>query len=225
MEQVHSDRLHLGCGLTSPPGWLNVDGSWQVELANRPRLRNLLVKTRILPQHRADIPWGKGIRRLDLRDPLPFPDGSFGAIYTSHALEHLYQAQAVELLGECVRVLRPGGVLRVVVPDLHACVERYLAAKGRGDSAAADRLMEQLCFYDRSAGAGVMGLYYRLTSFHQHKWMYDIESLLPALRKAGLAQVEACGILESRIAEISEVEDPTRIANGEGIVGEGIKPS
>lgn len=48
----------------------------------------------------------------------PFQDHSVSKIYTSHALEHLKIQSVLPLLKECFRVLCPGGVIRIVVPDV-----------------------------------------------------------------------------------------------------------
>ena len=52
-----SDCLHLGCGLTAPNDWLNVDGSLQVVFARRPRLKRALVRLGVYPRSQAAIPW------------------------------------------------------------------------------------------------------------------------------------------------------------------------
>ena len=57
--------------------------------------------------------------------PIPLPDGSVKALYASHLLEHLDDEQAARLLREFQRVLRPGGLLRPVVPDLPRHVDEY----------------------------------------------------------------------------------------------------
>lgn len=78
----------------------------------------------------------------DLREPLPFPDGAFAVVYHSHVLEHLDPEQGARLLGECGRVLEPGGLVRVVVPDLETKAVLYLeklrAAAAAGTAAARD---------------------------------------------------------------------------------------
>jgi SAM-dependent methyltransferase len=55
---------------------------------------------------------------MDLRYPLRFPDSSIAGIFTEHTLEHLTYSQNESLLRECLRVLKPGGWIRIVVPDL-----------------------------------------------------------------------------------------------------------
>jgi len=79
-----SNRLHLGCGLTAPDDWLNVDGSLQVLFAQRPKLKQALVSVGLYPRSQAAIPLPTNILRLDLRKRLPFPDECFVAVYSSH---------------------------------------------------------------------------------------------------------------------------------------------
>jgi predicted SAM-dependent methyltransferase len=85
--------LHLGCGTDVRSGWLNVD-SWA-----RP----------------GDAP--AGVHLVDLRQELPWLDGEFDAVYSSHFLEHLTSEEAHDLLVRCRRVLKPGGVSRHCLPD------------------------------------------------------------------------------------------------------------
>ena len=62
----------------------------------------------------------------DITKGLPFRDNEFHAVYHSHVLEHLQPADGEKLLDECFRVLRPGGVLRIVVPNLEQIATLYL---------------------------------------------------------------------------------------------------
>jgi len=103
---------NLGCGGSTHPDWLNFD------------FRELTPD--VLPH--------------DLRTPLPLPDASCAAVYSSHVLEHFNRAQAPRFLRECWRVLRPGGILRLVVPDLETIARLYLEnlqAALAGDAQAA----------------------------------------------------------------------------------------
>lgn len=54
--------------------------------------------------------------------PLPFPDGTVEEVRASHVLEHLTFRQASEALRDWFRVLQPGGVIRVAVPDVRKCL-------------------------------------------------------------------------------------------------------
>ena len=92
--------LNLGCGERFHPEWVNLD------------------------LH----PSNPSVQAWDLQADLPFPDASFDAVYHSHVLEHFSMAAGLRLLGRCRRVLRPGGTLRVVVPDLERIVRLYMTS-------------------------------------------------------------------------------------------------
>lgn len=61
--------------------------------------------------------------------PWPFADASAEAILASHVLEHLTLADARRFLSECARILRPGAVLALAVPDM----DRFIEAWRTGD--------------------------------------------------------------------------------------------
>jgi predicted SAM-dependent methyltransferase len=64
----------------------------------------------------------------NLRAGIPFPEGSFEVVYHSHVLEHFSRPEAVAFLRECRRVLKKGGIIRIVVPDLESLARTYLQA-------------------------------------------------------------------------------------------------
>jgi predicted SAM-dependent methyltransferase len=222
-------RLHLGCANIAPPGWTNLDGSWNAWMAGHPVLRGLLRVFRMLPPGQLDIAWPGNIRVHDVRRGLPFPVGAFGAIYASHFLEHLHFEEARHLLRECFRVLQPGGFLRLVVPDLQLLVREYLEeldGQGLAPDCAADRLCRRLDMRAPQQGRGhlLYRVYSSVKDFHTHKWMYDGESLGRRMLEAGFVSVSRRAYLESDIAGIEEVERRERFDNHRGICLEGMKP-
>ena len=92
--------LNLGCGARYHPEWVNLD---------------------LYPQSPA-------VQKWDLRNGLQFPNDSFDLVYHSHVLEHFPRKLARMVLEECIRVLVPGGLVRVVVPDLEGMAREYLEA-------------------------------------------------------------------------------------------------
>ena len=232
MASQPASRLHLGCGLNVVEGWLNVDGSWNARLAKYPRLRRALATAHVIPPESAKVEWRGDLRILDVRDPLPFATGSYEAIYASHLLEHLYLDDALRLLHECFRVLRPGGVLRLVVPDLGAIVREYNGQQPFHNSAeyqsmpAADRMNRRLLFRGASPPRGnvFMRVYAALKDFQTHKWMYDADSLVAHVRGVGFAEAAERALHESRIPDIDRIEHPGRVLQGEGICVEAVKP-
>lgn len=222
---LNSEYLHLGCGLNAPESWLNVDGSLQVIFAKKPRVKQVLVNLGLYSRHQAEIPWPSNILHSDLRKPLPFRDNQFVAVYSSHTLEHLFHSEAITLVNECFRVLKPGGICRIVVPDLAAAICRYLAnAQDHDADIAAYHFMEELLVHSRAPQKGLLGLYHRLVGFHQHKWMYDAASLRKLLIDAGFVNVTNPASQEGRLPDLARIENPNRIEDGAGVVAEGIKP-
>ena len=232
-ESNHSLRLNLGCGLHTPPGWVNIDGSWNARLAKHPWFREFLSTVHLMPAGKADIPWSSNIFLHDIRKKLPFADGSASAVYASHVLEHLYREEGRQLIVESFRVLASGGVLRVVVPDLNLIIREYLGERPFGELTgeaaglpAADRVNERLLMrWPSPARSHVLyRIYESWQDFHSHKWMYDAESLVALLQSVGFVEAQRKECLDSRLDDIKKVEDPGRVANGAGVAVECVKP-
>jgi SAM-dependent methyltransferase len=228
----HHERLNLGCGPNAPANWLNVDGSWNAWLSNHAFLRKTLKAIRVISKNSPGAEWNVRPLVHDLTKPLPFEENSVSVIYGAHVLEHLYLADAQRLLGECKRVLRPGGVIRLVVPDLRSMVASYLKNKNGGSPSAsekitaADKLNESLGFRSPAPPSGnpLFKFYYLWKDFHHHKWMYDSDSLIRYMENSGFAAVRERGYLESDIPGIAEVEEAGRVLDDAGICVEGRKP-
>jgi predicted SAM-dependent methyltransferase len=73
---------------------------------------------------------GEGIVQGDML-ALPYADGSVDEIFCSHALEHLSFADAPKALAEWLRVLRTGGTLTLVVPNMEWVAAAYLHGTDR----------------------------------------------------------------------------------------------
>ncbi|OVE73777.1 hypothetical protein BVX94_02895, partial [bacterium B17] len=66
------------------------------------------------------------VKKFNVLDKLPFDDESFDVVYHSHLLEHLARSEALGFVAETFRVLKKGGITRVVVPDLEKIARIYL---------------------------------------------------------------------------------------------------
>lgn len=226
-------RINLGCGPDAPANWINVDGSWNAWFTHHPGLRRFFESIGLFRKGSGEQ-WKVRPLVHDITKPLPFPANSVSAIYGSHVLEHLYRSDAVQLLADCKRVLKPGGILRLVVPDVQTMARNYLAMKashrestdhGEGE-AAADLLNDQLGFRSSAppTGSFIFKFYDVWKDFHHHKWMYDADSLAKLMTGAGYSSVAEKGFCQSDIPGIEEVEVGPRVLDGVGACVEGKKP-
>jgi SAM-dependent methyltransferase len=69
----------------------------------------------------------KGVKYVNLLNEFPFSEGEFQVVYHSQVLEHFPKENALAFMNECYKILQPGGIIRVVVPDLEFLCTRYLS--------------------------------------------------------------------------------------------------
>ncbi len=144
--------LNLGCGSRYHPDWINID---------------------IAPQ-------GPEVIQIDLRRGVPLPDDSCDVVYHAAVLEHLRRSDAKAFLAECYRVLKPGGIVRVGVPDLEIICQLYLSkltAALNGEKTAAHdydwitlELVDQIV---REKGGGGMLDYLRQNPLPNETFVYE----------------------------------------------------
>ena len=170
--------VNLGAGTAPLPGWLNVD----------------------LVGMTADLPW-------NLTRDLPFPAASVGAVLLEHVLEHFPARAGLDLLRRVHRVLMPGGVVRVAVPDMGAYMRSYC---GDGSFIVANRP-------DRPTPMLAVA---EVVYSHGHRSAWDGESLVALLRAAGFESCAVTPFGESRLAPVPD--NPERKA--ESVYVEGVKP-
>ena len=112
-------KVNIGSGTTVADGWINYDRSIYFQLAKYRSLRKLLYKFNLIDKRTYELPSiAKSIVRRDVRRGLPLKSESVEFIYCSHFLEHIRHEEAIKVLKECHRVLKKGGWIRVVCPDL-----------------------------------------------------------------------------------------------------------
>jgi predicted SAM-dependent methyltransferase len=141
-------RLHLGCGKRYIPGFIHID------LADFPH-----------------IDYKHDIRHLPM-----FAENSVDLIYCCHAFEYFDRVEGLEVLGEWYRVLKPGGILRLAVPDFEALVKVYLQY---GDLSLIHGPLYGRMAIHTPTGEKVI----------YHKTVYDFSSLKEILEKAGFRNV------------------------------------
>ena len=182
-----SRLLNVGCGRRYDRRWVNLD------LASR----------------------DASVVQHDITQGIPYADNSFDAVYHSHVFEHLKPEQGERLLKDCFRVLAPGGVLRIVVPDLEKIAQLYLQkhqhAWSGDETAAVDynwmkmELLDQLV---REQSGGRMGPYMASTAiqnsdFVRHRvgdefWLCRVPTEIETVREPSLTMRIRRGTRSSR---------------------------
>jgi predicted SAM-dependent methyltransferase len=127
---------------------------------------------------------------IDLRFPLPFDDATWAGVYSHHVLEHIEYHQACALLKEIHRVLRPGGLVRIVVPDGERVLRAYASADPR-EREQLRRLFEPFGDFFQTPMEAV-NCQFRSGKFNRHHYAWDYETLALRLGDAGLRDIRPC---------------------------------
>ena len=163
-------RLNLGSGFHPKPGWINVD----------------------LIDENSDL-------QLDLREELPFGDGSASEIYTEHFFEHLsytspadslarqletpeHPSDAMTFLRQCWRVLVPGGRFDIVVPDAEVALKDYVAHD-------AQRFQNDDWWGPKWCDTPMHRVNYVFRQGREHQYAYDHETLRRILENVGFVDI------------------------------------
>jgi predicted SAM-dependent methyltransferase len=145
-------KINIGNGPFKHEGWINVDCS---------------------------ISLNKDVVACDLRRKWPLRSGSAKYIFSEHVFEHFgYPDEIGHILKECHRILKPGGVLRVIVPN----AERYLRAYAEDDEAFVREVGGE-----SASKLSVVNVMMRENGFH--KYAYDYSELQRVLLSAGFRNV------------------------------------
>ncbi len=190
--------VQYGCGLSAPEGWLNYDTSPTL------RLQRLPLVGAMMP----GVKFPKGVSVGDVRKGLPLASQSVDRVYCSHVLEHLALDDCRAALRETFRVLKPGGVFRLVLPDLEAQTRAYLENVGNPD--APHDFMRGALLGAESRPKGLKGLMVQWLGNSRHMWMWDYPALSAELEKAGFVQIRRAQFADSGEAAFEAVEDPGR---------------
>lgn len=153
MRAASDYNLNVGCGPNGRPGFINVDYAWQpgVDFC------------------------------CDITKPLPFGSQSSNGIFSEHCLEHVPPDKALFFLKECFRILKPGKILRLAVPDVELYIKIYLDRISGGDSVfpyqSADEKLPMMSLN-------------RIFRAHGHQYSYDYATLNYFCSLAGFAEIQ-----------------------------------
>jgi predicted SAM-dependent methyltransferase len=164
--------LNIGCGATSHSDWVNIDLG----------VGNVICH--------------------DVTEGLPFPGKMFDVVYHSHLLEHIPLEKALPFMAECSRVLKPGGIVRVLVPDLEQIARLYLEKLSTAKEFEADYDWIMLELYDQCIRENSGGLmeHYLHSTFAGESPFVAARMGTSVAQYGGQAKVEPATIKPARVS-------------------------
>lgn len=170
-------KVNIGCGLAIAPNWINIDASLNSLVSSFPNfLKLIFYKLSGSSSYYSSSEYLKILNNNkfihhDLSSGVPLEDEVADFIYSSHFIEHLYKDEAKVLLKDCYRVLKNGGIFRIILPDLSHAIKMYLSGEK-------NQMLENYFFINREEGF-----------FAQHKYMYDFEMCKEILLEIGFKNI------------------------------------
>ena len=159
-------KINVGCGHRVLDGWTNVDAVISPRAPRPPEIiSNALT--------------------------IPLPDGCADTVMAIHLFEHFYRWEAPKALAEWARLLKPGGLLIMEMPDLVKCAKNLLAGH------RASKHPEQMHMW------GLYGDPREADPWMVHRWGWTYATVKPVLLEAGF---------ESAAERITEFHSVGRLA-------------
>jgi predicted SAM-dependent methyltransferase len=146
--------LNVGCGKKPIAHMINLNYEWYPHV---------------------DLTW-------DILKPLPLRPNQLEGIFSEHVLEHLPYDRIPDILKDWHRVLRPGGSVRILVPDAELYLNTYVRAKNR----------EPVVFPYHESAATPMMIVNRVFRGYDHLYAYDFETMKRLLEQSGFTSVQHC---------------------------------
>jgi len=148
---------------------------------------------------------------MDFTKKFPFPDNCFNGIYCEHVFEHFTQEEGLPFLKECFRVLKPGGSVRIIVPDGEKVIRTYIDDP---QALLSHRNVPSSCAME------AVNSYFRQR--YEHHCLYDFELIKYQLELAGGHQVSRESYRKGKASEEMLIDDGKY--EWESLYVEAVKP-
>ena len=166
--------LHLGCGSNVLKGWLNTD-------------RNACGT----------------VMYMDASKPFPFATSTFDYIFSEHMFEHLSYENGKDMLKECYRTLKPGGILRLTMPTLDFLIRLYNEPSKEIHQRYAHWSLQQYApqmyadFVCKGREIPMAFVVNNFMHFWGHQMIYNVVVLRSMLEDVGFTNIVECSIGQS----------------------------
>lgn len=194
--------IHVGCHFTVGPSWENYDASPTLRFEKIPLIGRLYTKNeRRFPE---EVRFGNIVTA-----PL-CEAGTADAVFASHMIEHVPLNDFRTVLRHMHTMLRDGGCLRLVTPDLEFMIDKYANST---DPERGHTFIRESTMGLETSTAPLLPRIKRVFGFSPHFWLYDEQTLRIELESAGFQRIRRCSFGDSEIGEFAEVEHPLQFEN------------
>lgn len=208
MTNLSTIKLNLGCGAVRPSGWINTDSSLNANIQKIPLVGKWIAK------RFNDVEYNdNNMVYMNLNRPWKYKENSVDIVYASHLFEHLSLKSANLFLDESYRCLKPGGVIRLVVPDLYKICKKYIEEyESDAEEDPTKYIMWAVNMHRENQYGQNINLIKKIILEwqgypHQHKYMYDEKSLKKHMRDKGFKDIHSLSYgISNYISEIADVE-------------------
>lgn len=196
--------VHYGCGQCSPKEWQNYDTSPTLKIQQTPIIGWLLRK-QLGQSFEPHVKYGD--ITIGFKDIAP---NTVDGVYCSHVLEHLSLEDFRLAIKNTYAMLKPGGIFRLIMPDLKVLVDDYLADKAAGNPEASIRFVNRTILgRDVRPKNWLKQARYAFGYLH-HLWLWDNESTMHELKKVGFSKLRICEFNDSSDPMFKLVENKQR---------------
>ena len=154
----------------------------------------------------------RDVIRVNVLRRLPFPDQSIDRIFSEHMFEHLDYPNGVALCNEMFRVLKPGGRIRMSMPDLAFLIDLYRVEKRPEQLRYIEAARENLAARAPVNDTGVINNFFRDWG---HEFIYDFKTVRDVLMASGFAGIKRCPIGKSDDPLLTGLEHHGRVIGEE----------
>jgi hypothetical protein len=202
--------VQYGCGMCAPDEWINFDSSPTLRIQKLPVLGEIL-------KNRLNTIFPPNVRYGDIVKGLPVEEDSCQGLFCSHTLEHLSLVDFRRALSNSFSILKPGGIFRILVPDLEKYSRRYLDALDMGIQSASIQFMNETLLGMNERPRKAKDHISSIFGNSHHLWMWDYHSLSKELADVGFSHVRNCSFSDCEDKMFRYVEERGRFTDAVAI--------